>query len=309
MSNTSNQTLKFTIDKYEDIYKFQELTLKEDEHVVGIRSVTFLIAEKGSVEPPVEVTPDLDSQADVHIDEWTGELPSGKVKFTYSIHKTGNIKVGLVKEGDKFVKSIITAKVVADVEKAPIVGEDGEVIRPDLREHAVKETSATSAMMGREVRTIYHMGQDTTLFVVGLDENLVDQEINLSDVWVKDNLKDLTKEEISLLRGDDTAKISLARAEKSQDALENIYRSIHGVPTVVAKINDRTYYLPIINHDGSVPQASLISSLNFEYWNDVRQMLPHELREIEKGDDPQHLIVSIHTALNRQMDWAFANAQ
>lgn len=283
------------------------LDLYANESLKSIYGVVFHIAERGTVEPPitVEVPEGQFSQPFSGADgELEVTLPrEGLCSFVYSIRRDGVISVSLSNpETRTKVRAMITALVSADVEVTPPPKQTPythqRLASPKLKEHDMSKT-----------KPFYHLGQDSTIFAVGLSADVSRSELvdQLSDRWVADDVAKLSKSEQHILTTGITADVSIQRAVRYQDTFDAIVRGIYGIATLIAEHDGTTYYLPLVGHSGTVVETALLGSLDFEYWNRVDQLMSTELQEIERNGVHNEQLLNIQEALTKQMDWTFSS--
>ena len=311
MSYTTTKTVKLYTGPDTNAEAVDTIALEEHEQLVGIRSITFLIAVAGSIEPRVDIAVDLRTQTvDVYKETRTIELPDvGEAEFEFTIDATGRIRADIktVKSGN-VLACHITAKIEVEL--------DGESVPKDARqviaEKGVGESKSTARMIGRENRTIYHLGTEDLIYVVGVRETVsMEQGERLSDIWTAENMYALSSEDYRTIVSNDVAHLSLDRAVAIQDRLKDIVMGVYGIPVLKGWWKGVDYYLPLVCREGNPMSALTTASLDYDFWTEQLMMLPHELANCAKGgvEETHKKVIDTQEAMALQVEWSWTMRQ
>lgn len=311
MSYTTTRTVKLYTGRDESGAAEETIELEKNETIVGIRSIAFIIAVAGSVEPPVDLKVDLSTQSDeVYKETRTIELPDvGEAQFEFSIDASGRIRTAVrtVKSGNLLVCHI-TAKVTVELDDSAEIKDARQVIA----EKAMGESKSNARMIGRENRTVYHLGIEDLIYVVGVRETIsMEQGERLSDIWKAENLYNLSDEDYRTIVSNDVAHLSLDRAVAIQDRLKDIVMGVYGIPVLKGWWKGVDYYLPLVCREGKPMSALTTAALDYDFWTEQLMMLPHELANCAKGgvEETHKKVIDTQEAMALQVEWSWTMRQ
>jgi hypothetical protein len=287
----------------------KDLGLEENDIFTGVLSIACRVGILSNPTiPPIDVDVDVDSQDDHGLTtETTFEDGDGN-KHTLAVVMSPNALGVIVTDEQGEVEDHVDVEVKVRVEVDSAVppklkkeeevktpSSSDQVIKPelqkqdeqkDLRDYAVKETDSVAKMMDHS-RTIYVLGQDDLIYIVGLDEELDYEKCasELMDQWRKESLDNLDAEDKKLIKDDMVTLLPFEVAIKIQDRLIDILERTYGIPVLTAQSGTKFYYLPLVDREGTPYDPSLIACLDWDLWKTSKNILASQLTQLtyDKG--------------------------
>lgn len=299
----------------------KDLDLGKDDIFTGVLSIACRVGILSNPTiPPIDIDIDVDSQDDhglsseVAFEDGDGNWHTLAVIMTSStlsvmvtndkgeIENNIDVEVKIRVEADSAVPPS-PKKEEKEVDAPPweqdIKPELPTQDRKDLRDYAVKESDGVSRIIDPG-NTIYVLGQDDLIYIVGLDEEL-DHEACASKLlgqWRKESLNNLDKEDRQLIQDDMVTLLPLEVAVDIQDHLIDILERTYGIPILMAVSRGHTYYLPLVDRDGKPHDPSLIACLDWDLWCTSKNVLANQLTDIIHDENVQ--VLTMKQALIKQ---------
>lgn len=297
--------ITMTIDSEDFLSSPRSLDLNPQDIFTGVLSIAARVGILSNPTiPPIDVDIDVDSQDDHGLtSSYTFEDGDGN-SHTLAVTMTTKDIMVVVTDDQGEVESDISVelKVRLEVESpmpkpkesveedkvdpTPHVfankHEESTVEKKDLRDFTVRQNTASSKMLDTS-GTIYVLGQDDLIYIVGMDGDELDHELcrsKLAAQWRVENLGNLDVEDRKMINDDEVTLLPFEVAVDIQDRLIDILERTYGIPVLTAVSRGHTYYLPLVDRDGKPHDPSLIACLNWQLWTTSKNVLADHLSRL-----------------------------
>jgi hypothetical protein len=199
------------------------------------------------------------------------------------------------------VDSAVPPKMEKEKEPEPTVSPQDPEPKPDIRNYTVKSGAESVNRLLDRSRTLYVLGQDELIYIVGMDGEPLDHEkcvSLLTNHWRKESLDNLDAEDRKLIQEDLVTLLPFEVAVEIQHRLIDILERTYGIPILMAESGSHTYYLPLVDREGTPYDPSLIACLNWELWKTSKNVLSGNLTQLINEEDTS--VLTMKQALIKQ---------